>query len=97
MVKHVVTFKLKGTQTERHEVATAFKNALEALPEKIEVLRNIEIGINQNPAEDWDIVLIATVDRMEDVDIYAKHPAHVAAAAIVAPVKESRACVDFEY
>ena len=35
------------------------------------------------------------VDKMEDVDVYAKHPAHVAAAAIISEVKDSRACVDF--
>lgn len=75
--------------------ATAFKTALEALPAQIEVLRSIEVGINANPAEDWDVVLTAEVDNMDDVAVYAKHPAHVAAAGIIAPLKESRACVDY--
>lgn len=96
MVKHIVTFKLKGTDEERLNTATDFKDALLALPEKIDVLRSMEVGINSNPAEDWDVVLIAIVDKMEDVRIYAEHPAHVAAAKIIAPLKESRACVDFE-
>ncbi|MDE6278044.1 MAG: Dabb family protein [Muribaculaceae bacterium] len=96
MVKHIVSFKLSGTPEERLEVARRFKAALEALPSQIDVLRAIEVGINQNPAETWDVVLTATVDTMADVERYAKHPAHVAAAALLAANKEARACVDYE-
>lgn len=95
MVKHIVTFKLRGTDAQRRAAAEQFKAALEALPAQIDVLRAIEVGLNENPAETWDVVLTATVDTLADVDTYAKHPAHVAAAAIIAPVKESRACVDY--
>ena len=97
MVKHIVTFKLTGTAEERLAVANQFKDALLALPEKIEVLRSIEVGVNENPAENWDVVLTAVVDTMEDVSVYAKHPAHVAAAGILAGHKEARACVDYEF
>lgn len=95
MVKHIVTFRLKGTDEERRKAAEAFRDALMELPEKIEVLRSMEVGINENPAESWDVVLTATVDTLADVDVYAKHPAHVAAAAIIAPLKDARACVDY--
>lgn len=95
MVKHIVTFKLTGTQEQRLAAASAFKGALEALPDKIDVLRSIEVGINSNPSETWDIVLTAVVDKMEDVGVYARHPAHIAAAALIASCKESRACVDY--
>lgn len=95
MVKHIVTFKLTGTDAERREVAEKFKAALEALPGQIDVLRSIEVGINENPAESWDVVLTAVVDTLADVDIYAKHPAHVAAAGLLAGHKADRACVDY--
>ena len=95
MVKHIVSFKLKGSAEERLEVAKKFKQALEALPEQIEVLKSIEVGLNEKPAETWELVLVAIVEKMEDVEVYAKHPAHVAAASIIANNKESRACVDF--
>lgn len=95
MVKHVVSFKLTGTPDERREIANKFRDALLKLPQQIEVLKEIQVGLNANPAEDWDITLIATVPQMADVAVYATHPAHVAAAAIVAPHKEARACVDF--
>lgn len=95
MVKHIVCFKLKGTPEVRRQVAEQFKSALLALPGQIECLQSMEVGINENPAEDWDVVLTAVVPTMEDVAVYAKHPAHVAAASIVGPHKEARACVDY--
>ena len=55
------------------------------------------MGLNQNPAEDWDVVLTAIVPTMADVEVYAKHPAHVAAAGLLAGHKKSRACVDYEF
>ena len=97
MVKHIVVFKLKGSDEERRRVATEFKAALEALPAQIEVLKSIEVGLNENPSETWDIVLTAVVETMADVAVYAKHPAHVAAAALLGDYKESRACVDYEF
>ena len=96
MVKHIVTFKLQGTPEERLEVARRFKAALLALPEQIDVLRSIEVGINENPSETWDVVLTAVVDTLADVATYAKHPAHVAAAALLAGHKDQRACVAYE-
>ena len=90
MVKHIVTFKLQGTPQQRQEVALKFKSALEALPAVIPCLQSIEVGLNQNPAESWDVVLT-------DVDVYARHPAHVAAAALLGDHKEARACVDYEF
>ena len=88
-------FRLKGTPEERLEVAERFRDALLALPAQIPVLRSMEVGINSNPSEDWDVVLTAVVGTMEEVDIYAKHPAHVAAASLLAGHKDSRACVDY--
>ncbi|MDE5793110.1 MAG: Dabb family protein [Muribaculaceae bacterium] len=97
MIKHTVMFKLHGSEELRRKIAEDFKAALLALPEKIDCLQSMEVGINVNPAEDWDVVLMAVVATMADVNTYAKHPAHVAAAAILGPYKEARACVDFEF
>ena len=97
MVKHIVTFRLTGTPEERKEVALRFKSALDALPEQISVLQSIEVGINENPNESWDVVLTAIVPTMAYVDVYAKHPANVAAAGLLAGHKDMRACVDYEF
>lgn len=95
MVKHIVTFRLHGTAEERRIASEKFKAALLELPAQIDVLHSMEVGINENPAEEWDVVLTATVPSMADVQTYARHPAHVAAAAIIAPLKAARACVDY--
>lgn len=94
MVRHIVMFKLGGVNAEK--AALSFKSALEALPAQIPCLRSMEVGINQNLAEKWTLVLTATLDSMADVDVYAKHPAHLAAAALISDCKIDRACVDFE-
>ncbi len=75
MVKHIVMFKLSGAPAERLEVASAFRDALLRLPGEIDVLESMEVGLNQNPAEEWDVVLTAVVPTMADVEVYAKHPA----------------------
>lgn len=95
MVKHIVMFKLQGTDQVRRDAALRFKVALDALPEQIDVLQSIEVALNENPAEEWDVVLTAIVPTMADVATYAQHPAHVAAAAIIKDVKQARACVDY--
>ena len=88
-------FKLQGSDELRRETALRFKAALDALPEQIDVLQSIETALNENPAEDCDIVLTVIAPTMSDVAVYAKHPAHVAAAAIIKDVKEQRASVDY--
>lgn len=98
MVKHIVLFKLKDEASEEKklEVMHAFKAAIEALPAKISVIRKIEVGLNINPAETWSIALYSEFDSLDDVRFYATHPDHVAAGKLLAEVKESRACVDYE-
>ncbi len=98
MVKHIVLFKMKAfaTAEEKQAKLMEVKEALEALKEKIDVLRAIEVGINANPNEEYDLVLDTTFDSMEDMHTYAAHPEHVAVAKIfIAPIKEARACVDY--
>ena len=98
MVKHIVLFKLKDEvpAEEKLVVMTKFKEAIEALPAVIPVIRKIEVGLNTNPGETWHIALYSEFDNLDDVKFYATHPLHVAAGKIIAEAKESRACVDYE-
>lgn len=97
MLKHIVTFKLKGTTEQRLSVAKEFKEALLSLPSQIEALQSMEVGINCNPEENWDIVLTAIVKDLDDLAVYANHPLHLKAASIIKDWKEDRACVDYEF
>ena len=98
MVKHIVLFKLKDEvpETDKLVVMNKFKEAIEALPAKISVIRKIEVGLNMNPGASWHIALYSEFDNLDDVKFYATHPDHVAAGKIIAEAKESRSCVDYE-
>ena len=98
MVKHIVMFKLKDTlsKEEKLVIMKDFKAAIEALPAQIDVIRKIFVGFNINEAEQWDICLESEFDSLDDVKVYATHPAHVAAAGILKDAKQDRACADYE-
>lgn len=97
MVKHIVLFKFKAFESPeaKHLKTTEIKNALLELKDKLDFLREIEVGINANPHEKFDLALTTVFDSMDDLERYAKHPDHVAVAAMIGPVKEDRACVDY--
>lgn len=95
MVKHIVTFRFKGTAEERRDLAARFRDGLLVLPESIPCLQSMDVHLNENPAEDSDLVLTAVVPTMEDVAIYAVHPAHLAVTAMIKGRVDMRACADF--
>lgn len=98
MVKHIVLFKLKDDVPADKKLAAMyhFKEAIEELPSRISVIRKVEVGLEINPEETWSIALYSEFDTLEDMKFYATHPAHVEASKLIAEVKESRACVDYE-
>ena len=98
MVKHIVLFRLKADISEETKLLAGqkFKQAIETLPAVIPFIRKVEVGLNVNPAEQWNIALYSEFDTLEDVKAYAAHPAHVEAAKLLAEVKDGRACVDYE-
>lgn len=98
MVKHIVLFKLGpfNNVDERISALQDIRRALLALRGKVEELRNIEVGINMNPEEQFDLSLITEFDTMDDLTAYASHPDHVAISKeLIAPLKLDRACVDY--
>lgn len=99
MIRHIVMFKLKEFENAEAKQAklNEIKERLEALIDKIKVLKYIHVDFNCNPAETWDLILTTELATLEDVNTYANHPEHVAVAkGIIGPVKADRACVDYE-
>ena len=99
MIRHIVMFKLKEFENAEAKQAklNEIKERLEALIDKIEVLKYIHVDFNCNPAETWDLILTTELATLEDVNTYANHPEHVAVAkGRIGPVKADRACVDYE-
>ena len=73
MIRHIVMFKLKefATPADKQAKMQEIKTGLEALIDKIDVLRMIRVDFNVNPAETWDIILTTELDTLEDVGTYA--------------------------
>lgn len=98
MVKHIVQFKFRAdvSQQDREKAAAQFKKGIEALPQTIHCIRQIEVGININPKETWHVCLVSVFDNLQDVAAYSQHPSHQAVAKALMQYVEQRACVDYK-
>lgn len=98
MVKHIVMWKFKeeAEGLTKEENLLKVKTMLEALPEKIDFIRHIEVNINVNfNGSNFDAVLISEFDSIEDVNRYRVHPDHKKISSYVSLVREDRASVDY--
>ena len=99
MIKHVVMWKFKPFAEGRtkEENLLLVKSMLEALPEKSDFLRSMQVNLNVNPKESmFDAVLLSEFDSLEDVLRYREHPEHKKISSYVALVRDARASVDYE-
>ena len=94
MVKHTVMWKLKSEN--KVENAIEIKNRLEALLPKINEIKSLEVGINENGGE-YDVILITSFDSYADLKKYDAHEEHQKVRAFVSGVVEKRVAVDYEY
>ncbi|MCI8520689.1 MAG: Dabb family protein [Clostridia bacterium] len=98
MIRHIVMWRLAPCE-DKKEKAMLIKENLEALKNKIDVLVDIEVGINCEGSDSAsDVVLVSTFKTAEDLNAYQNHPAHKAVGtAFVRPnVAERRVC-DYEF
>ena len=99
MIKHIVMWKFKDEAEgcSKQENILKVKAMLEALPNKIDFIREMQVKINVNPKESmYDAVLISAFDSLEDVERYRVHPEHKKIPAFVSLIREGRANVDYE-
>jgi len=96
MIRHVVFFKFQpeASASKRKEVI----EQLRSLPDKIDVIRSFEVGEDiLHLPRSWDLVLIATYDDLQALDIYTKHDDHVEVVLKIREVCEAVGSVDYEY
>lgn len=99
MIRHIVMWKFKdyAEGATKQENILKVKAMLEALPGKIDFIREMQVNINVNPKEGmYDAVLISAFDSLEDVEKYRVHPEHKKISSFVSLIRESRASVDYE-
>jgi hypothetical protein len=98
MIRHIVSWKLgavddAGKAAAFDEIATA----LNALPAVIPEIQAFQVARNVAfPETNWDVVLVADYNSLDDLAAYQVHPDHVKAAAVVRSHVAERAAVDFE-
>ena len=96
MIRHVVMWKLGSSDpTERKEHAAGIRQRLESLVGIVPGLESLRVlaDVGSTPGN-WDVLLISDHADEAAVDEYQTHPEHLAAAAWVKTVVQSRACVD---
>jgi hypothetical protein len=72
------------------------KRMLEVLPEKIETLKSMEVGIDMSRSErSFDLVLTSTFDGQAGLNEYAVHPAHLEVVSVIKEVTLLSKVVDY--
>lgn len=91
-------FALEGFTDQEHRLRhlTLIKTELEGLLHTVPALRGMQVGINENAQEGYDLVLISQVDSLDTLVEYAQHPEHIRVATeFIRPYLKARACVDY--
>jgi hypothetical protein len=98
MIRHVVMWKLIAEDSEGQKTAVdAMAAAFEPLIGQIDGLESLTVRPNVANAEsNWHVILESDHSSVEALAVYATHPLHVTAAAVVKANTRERACVDFE-
>lgn len=97
MVYHIVMWNFKPEVEEAKKAAIKAEMAvqLKGLVGQVPGLLTVEFVENPIPSSTHDIALVTTLEKAEDIKVYATHPAHVHVAdTYVRPYVCERACLD---
>ena len=101
MIQHIVMFKFKETaqgKTKAENLQEA-KERMMALRDQIPQIQGMEVrfAAEGSAPTNYDYILISQFNTMEELEIYQKHPAHVAFGKFVSELREpdGRACMDY--
>lgn len=94
MLVHIVMFEFKEENKEANMAQV--KALLEALPQKIESLKSMEVGMDISKSErSFDLVLTSTFEDQEGLNAYAVHPAHLDVVQVIKEVTALSKVVDY--
>ena len=99
MIRHIVLWTLKEEKDgqSKVEIALKMKERLKLLQDQISVIKNFEIGINDEEASDsnYDICLNCCFTSIKDLHIYQTHPAHLEFIEYVKTIRIERIAIDY--
>lgn len=99
MVHHIVMWNFRPEVPEEEKAGRMKEMAehLEALVGKVPGLLSAKFVSDVLPSSTHDMALVTTLEKAEDIAVYAEHPDHVKAAdTYVRPYVCDRACLDYE-
>lgn len=99
MVHHIVMWKFKPEIADEQKPAlkAAMEENLKSLVGQVPGLLTVAFVQQPISSSTHDIALVTTLEKAEDIAVYAKHPAHVHVAdTYVRPYVCERACLDYE-
>jgi hypothetical protein len=95
MLRHIVMMKFTDRNAV-NETALQLKAMLLDLPEAIDSLIKMEVGLNNNKKSSaYDLVLTADFEDEAGLDAYRVHPAHVQVLDYLKTTMEKAAVVDY--
>lgn len=98
MVHHIVmwNFKPEIEEGQKENLKKAMEENLCALVGKVPGILTVEFVSNPISSSTHDIALVTTLEKAEDIAVYATHPEHVRVAdTYVRPYVSNRACLDY--
>ena len=93
MIKHIVMWKFKENEEENMKKFLEGLNSLKAI---IPEIKYMETGININPKNTYDAILISEFETMEDVEKYKNHPEHIKVSNLCKSIRLDRQAIDYE-
>lgn len=94
MIRHICMFKLKDNSQE--VIDDIIKHA-ETL-KNIEYIQQFQVVLNDKRASSSnnEISLIFDFESIDTLNLYQVHELHVAFSQYITPLRETRACIDYE-
>ena len=94
MITHIVMWKFKDGEEENMK---KFLEGLNSLKNIIPEIKYMETGININPKNNYDAILISEFETMEDLEKYKNNPEHVKVSALCKQIRIDRQAIDYEF
>lgn len=94
MIKHIVMWKFKKDEEENMK---KFLKGLNQLKNIIPEIKNMETGININPKNEYDAILISEFETMADLEKYKNDPEHIKVSALCKKIRIDRQAIDYEF
>ncbi len=97
MVKHIVLWKLKQTESANAVgIAASLRSRFKSLVGVVEGLTDIDLGVNYNGG-DYNLCLVADFTDKAAQAAYQTHPEHLKIKALVHEAVTDRIAFDYEY